>query len=748
MAQPTHGISEKQISQSLLDLIENQASSLQTGYELTPAIVTNPTNGAVEIKVGSGADSDKVLIIENTAGTEVASISGQGNFEGNSFNGFQGFSTLASDLLSKLPKGTYTGTASDLETSILAISTGVQGVAITPTSTPTGTGAASWLVAESGTYTNFGGVILPVNHIGFIIRSASDVYSITSTELYLTEYVSFDDLTKSSGKNLFNKEDNSLGGHTYQNQGIDNLGVIGIYTGWVGAKIPVLENKTYSFSHFDGIYAPGDVGLLAFLDQNNSIISSIDMNGLSNSGGFSGKTLITPVGSKFIYKNVKVIAGATRDYINTFQLEEGSTVTEYISYETFVSKIKDSMILDTVARESIEINSIEISEERKKLDSVLLKIEGTKNWEVFSKGNNIYPLKSQVDFVFDLNGIGFIASDLFSLSLTVNSVDINVSGAIQMRFFRNEVSSAPSISGTASSIFTLENFTAPSVDIDYQTQLLTTNRYLHVYIEIPLMSSTILTNYRIDDISIDINNNKIYPISSGIYNPNIGDSLAFKPKLPTDLLQYEDVPTGLNYIYNALYGKKIVSIGDSMVKGHTLPSGSVWDALLSSRNGMINVNYGINGTQITNNNAFGLSVLNRYLTMDNDADFVAVFGGTNDAESLVPLGLDTDSYSGGQETFKGAMNDLCIGLLNKYPDKKIFFITPYNRSINTQNYITAILTVCKKYSIPVFDNWTSGSLSWSNSAQIASLTLNDTYHLNELGMLRASEKYEYFMRAL
>jgi lysophospholipase L1-like esterase len=106
-------------------------------------------------------------------------------------------STLASDLLSKLPKGTYTGTASDLETSILAISTGVQGVAITPTSTPTGTGVASWLVAESGTYTNFGGVILPVNHIGFIIRSASNVYSITSMELDLTDYLlksKFDEL--------------------------------------------------------------------------------------------------------------------------------------------------------------------------------------------------------------------------------------------------------------------------------------------------------------------------------------------------------------------------------------------------------------------------------------------------------------------------------------------------------------------------------------------------------------------------
>lgn len=152
------------------------------------------SNGSVAGEFGISTLNTGKIATFKKGGTEVASIDGEGNFEGNSFNGFQGFSTLASDLLSKLPKGTYTGTASDLEASILAISTGVQGVAITPTSTPTGTGVASWLVAESGTYTNFGGVILPVNHIGFIIRSVSNVYSITSMELDLSLYAKLSDL--------------------------------------------------------------------------------------------------------------------------------------------------------------------------------------------------------------------------------------------------------------------------------------------------------------------------------------------------------------------------------------------------------------------------------------------------------------------------------------------------------------------------------------------------------------------------
>lgn len=184
------------------------------GNSISGIGVQGYSNSSVAGEFGIGALNTGKIATFKKGNTEVASIDALGNFEGNSFNGFQGFSTLASDLLSKLPKGTYTGTASDLEASILAISTGVQGVAITPTSTPTGTGVASWLIAESGTYTNFGGVILPVNHIGFIIRSASNVYSITSTELDLSGYVSYADIqdtTKSIGVEIVNNLDLSLG---------------------------------------------------------------------------------------------------------------------------------------------------------------------------------------------------------------------------------------------------------------------------------------------------------------------------------------------------------------------------------------------------------------------------------------------------------------------------------------------------------------------------------------------------------
>lgn len=204
---------------------------------------------------------------------------------------------------------------------------------------------------------------------------------------------------------------------------------------------------------------------------------------------------------------------------------------------------------------------------------------------------------------------------------------------------------------------------------------------------------------------------------------------------------------------NYLSGKKIVAIGDSKVQGHSLSDMAIqtWLAKLAVRNGMTRVNYGINGTYLSNKqytsggNTYE-GVVKRYLNMDNDADYILVFAGTNDAHnSIVPMGTDDSTDD---TTFKGALNVLCDGLLTKYPNKKIGFITPYFRNSNYPPYIEAIKTICKKYSIPVFDNSEKGGVCWTNAAQVASITLGDTYHLNELGMERASYAYEAFIRSL
>ncbi|EPK9979341.1 SGNH/GDSL hydrolase family protein [Acinetobacter baumannii] len=216
---------------------------------------------------------------------------------------------------------------------------------------------------------------------------------------------------------------------------------------------------------------------------------------------------------------------------------------------------------------------------------------------------------------------------------------------------------------------------------------------------------------------------------------------------PDNYVRKSDVK--LNLTTNYLYGKKIVAIGDSMVQGHSLSDASnqTWLAKLAIRNNMTRVNYGINGTYLSNKlyGSYEGAVI-RYTAMDNDADYVLVFAGTNDARnSGVPMGTDDSTDN---TTFKGALNVLCNGLITKYPNKKIGFITPYLRDANYPAYIDAIKTICKKYSIPVFDNSERGGVCWTNTAQLNAITLNDTYHLNETGMEFVSYKYEDFIRSL
>ena len=209
-----------------------------------------------------------------------------------------------------------------------------------------------------------------------------------------------------------------------------------------------------------------------------------------------------------------------------------------------------------------------------------------------------------------------------------------------------------------------------------------------------------------------------------------------------------EVQTILVKTTNRLYGKKIIAIGDSMVQGHTISKDKGWLAKIADRNNMTYVNYGINGTFMTNklyNNTYK-GVVERYVDMDKDADYVIVFAGTNDAGTNVTIG---ENNSTNPAEFKGALNIICKGLLTTYPTAKIMFITPYLRNEKYRQYVQAIHDICEdKYSIRVYDNIKYGGICWSNQAQVEALTLKDTYHLNLTGMEYASYKYEEELKRL
>ncbi len=144
--------------------------------------------------------------------------------------------------------------------------------------------------------------------------------------------------------------------------------------------------------------------------------------------------------------------------------------------------------------------------------------------------------------------------------------------------------------------------------------------------------------------------------------------------------------------------------------------------------------YGYSGTTIMPISGQNKSFLDRYTSMSNDADLIVVWGGTNDYHYGHALGGVDDTAN---TTFCGALNNLCKGLITKYPQKDILFVTPTPRgniasAVATQKeYADAIIDVCAKYCIPVFDAFRKCNMP-INYEYPRKHTV-DGLHLNDLG---------------
>ena len=176
----------------------------------------------------------------------------------------------ATDLLTKLPKGTYTGTAQDLKNDIINATTGVTGISVVPTDTPTGTGVASWIAVQNGTYTNFGGKVLPVNSVGVISRSATNDYTISYTALDMSLYLKTEDFSK------IIKTD-SLGNLNFIDEN-GNIGAILKGDGTFVINDLDLRNQTTAIP-FNDINAAGFINGVKIESNDDYQIVSIDQNG-------------------------------------------------------------------------------------------------------------------------------------------------------------------------------------------------------------------------------------------------------------------------------------------------------------------------------------------------------------------------------------------------------------------------------------------------------------------------------------
>ena len=203
-----------------------------------------------------------------------------------------------------------------------------------------------------------------------------------------------------------------------------------------------------------------------------------------------------------------------------------------------------------------------------------------------------------------------------------------------------------------------------------------------------------------------------------------------------------------DYIKDAsLYGKTLVIFGDSYVQNHVRPVEETWHFKLAAKYNMEYRNFGWNGNCVAYDRTaenFGPPMYERYEVLPEEADYVIVCAGHNDATQMARRGEGT-------ELFREKLGVLCEALIRKFPEAKICFVTPWRVPRPMFPEMTAVLLeVCGSYSIPVFDaTRCSNIFVWDEAfRKIYFQSPGDTAHLNPAGHDRFLPTMEHFLLGL
>ena len=176
-------------------------------------------------------------------------------------------------------------------------------------------------------------------------------------------------------------------------------------------------------------------------------------------------------------------------------------------------------------------------------------------------------------------------------------------------------------------------------------------------------------------------------------------------------------------------------------------------------------NYGISGSRIARQR-FPTGGLHdrdfcmRLAEMDERADAVVVFGGTNDfGHGDAPIGTMSDRED---TTFYGGLHALYTALIEKYPAARIVVLTPTHR-LNEDNprgdgnkpedvgrlidYVRIIREVAEFYSLPVLDLFAASGIQ-PRVKVLQERYMPDGLHPNDAGNARLAEALSAFLKAL
>lgn len=210
-----------------------------------------------------------------------------------------------------------------------------------------------------------------------------------------------------------------------------------------------------------------------------------------------------------------------------------------------------------------------------------------------------------------------------------------------------------------------------------------------------------------------------------------------------------------------LNGKKINFLGDSITQGccATRQEWGFVDVMKAKYALSAARNYGIGGTRIarqivpSDEPLFDLYFASRVAEMEPDADFVVIFGGTNDhGHGDAPLGIDEDRTV---DTFYGACHVLLQEILKKYPDAQIVVVTPLHRAEETRgkddltlkDYVNSIKQVAAQYPVKLLDLYEK-SVIRADIPEIAEKLTTDGLHPNDEGHAILAAEIGEFLETL
>lgn len=204
-------------------------------------------------------------------------------------------------------------------------------------------------------------------------------------------------------------------------------------------------------------------------------------------------------------------------------------------------------------------------------------------------------------------------------------------------------------------------------------------------------------------------------------------------------------------VVKKINGKKIAILGDSisMTTGSSgITEPSTYGGLLALNQNCTIYRDAVGDSRITTGGSAPLDFTYdaRWQSLNSvfTPDIVLIFGGVNDFLQDVPLGVlgDTDKAA----TFYGALDYLYKNCLTRYPNTRIFHMTPLHNKYtsagglipeyNGQNYLTAYVEAIEKtagrYGVEIIDTYRNSGITCYN---ITTLAPTDLIHIKEDGHL-------------